>query len=53
MAKSRFIIVGTDNTTQFEPVYMSYMVKRISRYINLSGADSEQVFVDKEKMISV
>lgn len=53
MAKSRFISVGTDNTTQFEPLYMSYMVKRIVSYIDLSAADSEQVFVEKEKMISV
>lgn len=32
---------------------MSYMVKRIVSYIDLSAADSEQVFVEKEKMISV
>ena len=41
MAKSRFISVGTDNTSQFEPLYMSYMVKRIVSYIDLSQADSE------------
>jgi hypothetical protein len=53
MAKSRFISVGTDNTTQFEPLYTSYMVKRIVSFIDLSDAESEQVFVEKEKMISV
>ena len=57
MMKSRFMMVGTDNTTQFEPEYMRLLSKRIIEYINLEppqgGGDSEAYFVNKERMVSV
>lgn len=61
MMKSRFMMVGTDNTTQFEPPYMRLLARRIIEYINLespqhtamTAAESELYYVNKERMISV
>ena len=57
MVKSRFMMVGTDNTTQFEPEYMRLLARRIIEYINLEppqgAGDSKTYFVNKERMVSV
>ena len=55
MAKSRFMGVGADNSDQFEPLKMSFMIKSIIKNIDLSayGDMAEDHFVGKERVIMV
>ena len=54
MAKSRFFTVGNDNSDQFEPLKMSFMVKKIINSIDLTACkDPEDFFVGKERVIMV
>ena len=41
MMKSRFINIGIDNSYQFEPIYMSYMVNRIINHIEFGFKKSD------------
>jgi hypothetical protein len=51
MIKSRFMKVGTDNTSQFEPAYMSYLANLIVQNTPLSMKDADIFYIDKERNI--
>jgi hypothetical protein len=55
MAKSRFMGVGMDNSDQFEPLKMSFMIKSIIKSINIKGQGegAEQYFVGMERIVMV
>jgi len=51
MIKSRFMKVGTDNTSQFEPAYMSYLANLIVQNTPLNMKDADHFYIDKERNI--
>jgi hypothetical protein len=51
MLKSRFFKVGTDNTSQFEDAYMSYLANLIVQNTPLNMKDADIFYIDKERMI--
>ena len=55
MAKSRFFGVGMDNSDQFEPLKMSFMIKQIIKNIDIEGQGegAEAYFVGMERVVMV
>lgn len=61
MAKSRFVSVGIDNTQQFQPTYLSFLVNRIIRVIpfdfhqrhSKTKEATKRRFVNRKKMIPI
>ena len=55
MAKSRFMGVGMDNSDQFEPLKMSFMIKQIIKSIDIAGQGegAENYFVGMERVVMV
>lgn len=55
MAKSRFFGVGMDNSDQFEPLKMSFMIKQIIKNIDIEGQGegAETYFVGMERVVMV
>ena len=55
MAKSRFSGVGMDNSDQFEPLKMSFMIRQVIKALEIEekGEDAEDFFVGKERVIMV
>ena len=43
MGKSRFMTVGTDNTQQFQPTYMSFLADHIVRNVPFFGRNAERM----------
>jgi len=51
MIKSRFIVVGMDNSCQFEATYMSYLANMIQDEIDMSMENYETFYLGKERLI--
>ena len=51
MCKSRFMKVGTDNTTQFDKAYMAELANLIMRSTDPFIKDADQYYIGKERMI--
>ena len=62
LIKSRYRKIGIDNSGQFEPQYMKYLVDNITKSVTADIATRSQVdkrdnpedfYIDKERMVTV
>lgn len=53
MIKSRFIMVGMDNSEQFEPSNMTLIAKKITKLINYKMDNAQDFYIGKERMVQV
>ena len=60
LIKSRYRKIGIDNSGQFEPLYMKYLVDNITNSVKAdiqakgqNNNDHDSFYVDKERMVTV